>query len=268
MKKPDRVIVHGGIFHIDDVTVVALLKKAFGEIEVRRMNDISEFEADENTIIADIGNGKYDHHQMDAKLRPDGNKYAACGLIYDEIAELIFPDAEAIEYFRNVYIIPIEDHDNGLRRDTLSVLIGAMNPQWDSNVSFDDAFNNAVQLMCNIIENEIKAAKSRINAKTVFDSSNRIMNGKVLILPKYIPWKAYVSNTDLEYVIAPGMRNDICIECVPKDVINDPFSQKKPLPQQWLENKPEGCTFVHTSRFLAAFDTKENAVKACEKLYL
>ena len=41
---------------------------------------------------------------------------------------------------------------------------------------------------------------------------------------------------------------------------------KQPLPESWLQEKPNGCTFVHANRFIAAFDTEANAVNAAKNL--
>ena len=40
--------------------------------------------------VADIGGGKYDHHQKEAAVREDGAKYAACGLLYNEWKNELF----------------------------------------------------------------------------------------------------------------------------------------------------------------------------------
>ena len=82
------VIVHAGTFHADDALAAALVLTAAGrDIPVKRYFTVPEGLPD-TVIVADIGRGKYDHHQADAKCRPDGSKYAACGLLYEEFEKL------------------------------------------------------------------------------------------------------------------------------------------------------------------------------------
>ena len=81
------VIVHAGTFHADDALAAALVLTAAGrDIPVKRYFTVPEGLPD-TVIVADIGRGKFDHHQDDARCRADGSKYAACGLLYEELQE-------------------------------------------------------------------------------------------------------------------------------------------------------------------------------------
>ena len=66
---PDKLIVHGGEFHADDVMTAAILKSLNPDIEIERVYSVPD-ELSANTLVADIGFGKYDHHQDDKAL-PD-----------------------------------------------------------------------------------------------------------------------------------------------------------------------------------------------------
>ena len=90
LEKITSILVHAGTFHADDAFAAALVLAAAGkDIPVKRCFSVPEGLPD-SIIIADIGRGKYDHHQDDAKLRADGKKYAACGLLYEELKERLF----------------------------------------------------------------------------------------------------------------------------------------------------------------------------------
>lgn len=75
-----RVGTHNGKFHADEVMATAILKEIF-DIEVVRSRDPDVLKDLE--IIYDIGEGEFDHHQMDKRYRDDGIPYAACGLIWE-----------------------------------------------------------------------------------------------------------------------------------------------------------------------------------------
>ena len=88
--------VHNGAFHLDGVTVAALANQynqyKFGEeyllenFDIHRTRDPSFIKQFETVgIVADVGNGEFDHHQKDAKFRPNGTKYAATGLIWKQM---------------------------------------------------------------------------------------------------------------------------------------------------------------------------------------
>ena len=61
------IIVHGGTFHADDAFAAALVLTAAGrDIPVYRCFSVPEG-LPETVIVADIGRGKYDHHQDDSQ---------------------------------------------------------------------------------------------------------------------------------------------------------------------------------------------------------
>ena len=82
--KIKEIYIHGGIFHSDDVMCVALARIANPQVKFQRVFK-APTEVEEVVIVADIGGGKYDHHQIDAEVRPNGEKYAACGLLLRDI---------------------------------------------------------------------------------------------------------------------------------------------------------------------------------------
>ena len=78
----NKIVVHGGVFHTDDVVCVAMLKLLKPDIVVERNNNPVPAT---NTVIADVGGGRYDHHDDSMKRHHDGSKYAACGLLYEDL---------------------------------------------------------------------------------------------------------------------------------------------------------------------------------------
>ena len=101
--------VHNGVFHCDDVMCVAIMKSAFPDIEVQRTNRPPKIYGND-VIVADIGFGKYDHHQPNAELRPDGKKYAACGLVFRDFWQNIFPKIMVMQQIRCPHLSFLSTH--------------------------------------------------------------------------------------------------------------------------------------------------------------
>ena len=78
-------ITHSSRFHADDVFSAALLK-IVGVIPcVSVINRVGYVPNDFKGLAFDIGCGQFDHHQQDARIRPNGIKYASLGLLWDAI---------------------------------------------------------------------------------------------------------------------------------------------------------------------------------------
>lgn len=167
-----KIIVHDGPFHADDVMCVAMAKMLNPDVEVVRTRDLDPKDVALNgtngIYIADVGKGKYDHHQTDAAVRDDGNKYAACGLLYNEWKDKLYPDnPETQKYFEEVFIKPIEQADNGIAPNSLTTAIGSAVPTWrESDKSMDEEFNRMVGF-CEKIISETKEKKMTLEHEDV-----------------------------------------------------------------------------------------------------
>ena len=261
-KHPKKIVVHGGVFHADDVMCVAILRTLFPEIKIERVFKAPEPE--EGVIIADIGGGKYDHHQPDARLRKDGCKYAACGLIYEDFGPLLWPDMDSFESFRDRYIIPIENTDNGLEPNPLSSAIHAFNPTWDCSDEEvrNNQFMKAVSMLQGIIQEEMRQAQANAQAKQAVEEAIAAADNGLCVLDEYLPTNLFAGKAN--FIISPSLRGGYQLLTVKKN--NDTMEDMISLPESWLENKPEGCTFVHQGRFIASFNTLEYAIAAAKSI--
>lgn len=98
-----KLIVHDGVFHADDVLCAAMAKSLNPDVWIQRTRRLDPMDIELNgngVYIADVGGGKYDHHQPDAAVREDGAKYAACGLLYEEWKDALFNTKEGQQYLR------------------------------------------------------------------------------------------------------------------------------------------------------------------------
>lgn len=259
----NTITVHGGLFHADDICCVAMAQIINPEILVKRVFRVEDIAEDE--IVCDIGGGKFDHHQAEAELREDGRKYAACGLFFREFGHLLFEDKKEREDFKNSFIIPIENCDNGYEVNPLSVAIGNMNPAWDEDDSNNCLFFKAVDFMKSIIITSIKNAEAKARAeKAVKEALETMDSNGIVVLDQYLPSEKFIE-TDAKLLIFPCQRGGYNVLTVNTKLGS--FENKVSLPENWLKNPPKGCTFVHQARFIATFDTKENAVAGAISIF-
>lgn len=262
----DRIVVHGGKFHADDVFCVAMALMCWPGAEVVRLNSIpEEYLTDDRTIVADIGFGKYDHHQPDAEEREDGSRYAACGLLFRDLKAIIFEgNNDAAIDFERKYIIPVEIADNGGRENPLSETISAFNATWDSDESSDEAFAEAVSFVMDLIKREKKNVRSEEKAAEIVRAALEASDSKIVELPGYMPWRKTLIPSTAEFVIYPSQRGGYNLQAVP--AVYGDKTAKKYLPKEWITEKPEGCFFVHPALFLACFESKEKAIIESHRL--
>ena len=76
-------ITHNGTMHDDEVFATAFLSLYFGDFKVARVSEVTK-DISTNAIVYDIGKGKFDHHQNDARIRDNGIKYSSFGLLFEE----------------------------------------------------------------------------------------------------------------------------------------------------------------------------------------
>ena len=96
-------ITHSGTFHADEIFATVIISKIILDITLIRLQEVRE-EVGKNVLVYDIGGGKFDHHQFGGNgERPNGVKYAACGLIWKEYGKEVLKkyEVEEIDYVWN-----------------------------------------------------------------------------------------------------------------------------------------------------------------------
>ena len=78
-------VTHSSRFHADDVLSAALLKISGVIPDVSVIQRVGRVPQDFDGLAFDIGGGEFDHHQHNARVRPNGNKYAAFGLLWNAV---------------------------------------------------------------------------------------------------------------------------------------------------------------------------------------
>lgn len=141
-------LTHPGTFHADDVLAACLLRLINPNFKIIRSNVIqNDFEG----LVFDIGLGDYDHHQHDAKVRKDGVKYAAFGLLWKDLSSFFMDNSHA-DLFDKAFVSEIDRCDNSSDTNLLSSSIGLFNPTWDSNESQDKLFEEAVRFFTPVLK--------------------------------------------------------------------------------------------------------------------
>ena len=141
-----NAITHSGTMHADEVFATAFLEDYLGNRKVYRTTNIDYTKVQENTLIYDVGRGKFDHHQIDALKRDDGITYCSFGLLWKEfgkdyLKKKSFSNIDILwEYIDKDFIEGIDADDNGFfpkidaiyKVKTLSNIIKIFNPSYDS----------------------------------------------------------------------------------------------------------------------------------------
>lgn len=268
ISKLARVITHSGVFHADEVSTIALLEILAGReldiIRTSKVDDTSSISMSFDgriTLTCDIGLGRYDHHQSDAEGKPyydDGIPMAAIGLVARDIQingktlEDVYPG------FTDEVLKPIEARDNGytnenMKESPLGDVVRSFNPQWNSSRSADECFRKAIDITKMILDNFLSKISSRVAAEEVIKNATVINN--VLVLDIFAPWQTYIGD-DIVGCIFPSNRGGWNIQLAPGLFKFE--NRGKFIFDDYAKSL---TTFVHPAGFLAATETKENAIE-------
>ena len=268
----DQVVTHSTIFHADDVFGCAMCRLINPKIEIIRTLDVEEQlkrsgNIGKKALVFDIGMGEYDHHQQDKALRADGTPYCGFGLLWRDFGHLLCPDKVAWEKVDQNFVLAIDKADNGVSQNLLSASIKAFNPNWNSADSENVAFHRALLVAMQILQQQVAHANSIVAARDQVISS--YTGGEILVLDKYLPYTDVVQTDprlkDILFVVYPSQRGGWNVQTIPREP--GQFVNRMDFPESWLGHAdPErGIHFAHTSNFLIACDTKEQAIRVAEE---
>lgn len=263
----ERGFTHSGKFHADDVFSAALLTILNPDIKIERGFEVPE---DFDGIVFDIGFGEFDHHQQERAVRENSIPYAAFGLLWRKFGRMLVGEEEA-KRFDEKFIQGLDLNDNTGADNQLAEVISKFNPPWDYAVSSDKAFEQAKQVAYQILVKEIEYIKSINRAEDLVTKALSKCEDGILIMPRSAPWKKFVKEKEVYFVIAPSNRGGYTAQAVPRD--DKPNELKIPFPEAWRGVEKESIgkvsgvetlQFCHNSGFLISALTKEDAIKACK----
>ena len=269
----EMAMTHDTIFHADDVFGVAMCRLINQDIPYARTTDQAELDkakGDPSILMFDIGLGKYDHHQPDKTLRPDGTPYCGFGLLWRDFGYLLCPDEEAWKTVDETFVELIDKADNGIAQNLLSQSIKAMNPCWNTDETEDEAFARALSVAIPILKATVDHANASVEAEeAVLDCYLASPTEEILILDEYLPYSKAVHNNErlknVLFVVYPSKRGGWNVQTVTKEL--GQFVNRMDFPSEWLghADPDRGIHFAHTANFLIACNTKEQAVKVAEE---
>ena len=255
-------ITHSSRFHADDVLSAALLKISGIISDVSVIQRVGRVPQNFDGLAFDIGGGEFDHHQQDARVRPNGNKYAAFGLLWNAVgAEYIAGKYktdiktanDAAEKFDVEFVTPMDLSDNfGTKKypNTLSSIIASMNDPKYTNQETNNIFTETANYYCKPLEraiyNSYKLTKDKIQAQIL-----AVSDFITLPLDADIDRSAF-EGTKVKYIIKESHRGTYNITTI------EPYK----IPVEYI--KMPGCVQVYSIG--AAFDTYDNALNAAKHL--
>lgn len=281
----DKIVVHGGTFHADDVCSVSIVKLMNPNIKYERVVSVSGYNVNsaDGTIVADIGFGIFDHHDKASKTRRDGGPHSACTLIWEKFGQSIIEnlygtDSEtacrAARKMEEKMLFPIANSDNGIfcAAFTINDIIAQINPSWEhmTKEDADKGFSIAVGLMDKILRATLDRVMDEIHAEKYVFASIKEMQDGILILPQFLPWQdACIEDKRVLVVVFPSNRAGYCIQMVP--VGKNSFQTRVDTPKEWhglcdedAKKAFPGMMFCHKNGFLATFETKNEAIEAAK----
>ena len=278
-----KFITHSGVFHADDVFATAFLDLYFTNISVIRLDSVP-LNVGNDVIIYDIGKGKFDHHQKEARIRDNGIKYSSFGLLFEEYG-LSFLERLKIENKEEVYdylvkdfILSIDAIDNGefpsvtanYKVKTVSDIIKLYNPSYGSNDTSNENFVKAVNVAESIFSFELKNVCGKVKASKKVKELLKNNNSDILLLDEFLPYEEVIltGNYNTKLVIYPSNRGGYCVKTVPISLEDKNSRVYFPLKWAGLVNEDlektsgiKDITLCHVNRFLVATKSLEAALK-------
>lgn len=278
-----KFITHSGVFHADDVFATAFLDLYFTNISVIRLDSVP-LNVGNDVIIYDIGKGKFDHHQKEARIRDNGIKYSSFGLLFEEYG-LSFLERLKIENKEEVYdylvkdfILSIDAIDNGefpsvtanYKVKTVSDIIKLYNPSYGSNDTSNENFVKAVNVAESIFSFELKNVCGKVKASKKVKELLKNNNSDILLLDEFLPYEEVIltGNYNTKLVIYPSNRGGYCVKTVPISLEDKNSRVYFPLKWAGLVNEDlektsgiKDITFCHVNLFLVATKSLEAALK-------
>jgi uncharacterized UPF0160 family protein len=273
LKEEKAITVHSGPeFHQDETlgtaTLLLIARNILNinpeEIEIIRTRDEKEFKG----AVLDVGSTYLDHHMEPEKRahRQDGTKYAAAGLVWALLGDLLVPERFVENVDRKLFK-PSDMADNG--EGTAIMSFAEIMCPIDDNDDLMECYMETVQHYVRVLERLIKYY-NKVSEKG--DLTPYLKEGNetgIMILPKYIPWEEEAVYSNVKFVI---WKNDdetsedkYMAKVVP--VKEGSFVAKIPFPEYYkgipllgkrtvyfneCENEQiKNLTFVHSERFFA-----------------
>lgn len=275
------IITHDGVFHADEVFATALIKlvakTSNNQIKVIRTRNpkmLQEHLTLETSIVIDVGNSEFDHHQELKYNTINGEQIpmSSFGLVHKKFLEL-----GLISFDKDLQnlVTEIDKADNGVAPSTMSTLVRTFTPNWNdtSDTAMDDAFYRAVEFAKVILQNMFEKTKLNFFAEeiikdrieTLKTANEKTNNTKrnYLILETFIPFQETVikyneavnEEDKIKFVINKN-KNKYNLHTIKKALGS--FQNHVDLISLDLAKELEiNVDFIHNNKFFAVADSME-----------
>lgn len=301
VSSPSIVIgTHSGIFHQDEVIAISLmciLHNDKNTIWIVRSRDINEL--NKCDVLVDIGNGKFDHHQIGGNgKRNNGIPYSSAGLVWKSFGKEIIhtlaktnPTISAnnteidiiFEKIDKEIVQTIDCIDNGIpTASTVFDYINSFLPIWTGETVASECYNKAFNEVINVtIEILVKIIIKTIEEYFTFayiSNQHSLTNSRILEIPaQSYPWLNAVLeinatvNIKIDFVIFKYPSGGWAAQSVPPDA-DHKFDKRIPFPKSWAGHTTklpeisgvEDATFCHNNLFFIRAKSYESIIKMCE----
>ena len=211
-------VTHSGCFHVDDIISTIFLSKIIKNIILIRIPSTKNINL-KGKLVYDIGFGEFDHHQKERNgKRKNGIYYSSIGLLwkkfgnnYLENLNVKYPE-KVFEYMDNELIQYIDAIDNMqmeyLENKVLPDFIKYCNPEWNEDISIDEAFISALKLADEFWEIYIKHAIAEVEAIEIILNKAKECKECYLVFDKDLPYRkaAKFINNKIKYLVFKSRR--------------------------------------------------------------
>lgn len=284
-KQPRRFGTHDGTFHADEVTACALLLlfDCIDKDKIVRSREIAVLGTCE--YVCDVG-GVYDpkrkwfdHHQAEYQ-----GELSSAGMVLLYLRDTGKITPKEYDFFNSSIILGVDAHDNGKDPQhhgvcTYSHIISNFTPikQDVPPEELEKAFFEAVDFSRGQLNRMLQRYHYIQSCRQIVADAMTISR-ECLLFDHNIPWMDIFFELDGEkhsalFVIMPSGKH-WKLRGIPPNMEHR-MSVRLPLPQAWAGLQLEelkrvsgisGAIFCHKGRFISVWETKEDALKALEKV--
>lgn len=268
-------VTHSGKFHVDDVISTIFLSKIIEKVVLLRVSTVENKNL-KDKIVYDIGGGEFDHHQKNRNCqRENGIYYSSIGLLWQKFGKEYLEKLKVknidktFEYMDNELIQYIDATDNMqteyLENKISPDFIKLCNPQWNENISEEEAFINALKLADEFWNVYIKHAIAEVEAIEIILNKIERCKDCYLVFDKEMPYRKAIkfsNNNTVKYMIFKSRREGYDIR-----TIIDTCEFKNEIVQEKDINKSRKLTgindliYVDVHGKLCCTETLEGAIK-------
>ncbi|MGD0665544.1 MAG: MYG1 family protein [Rhabdochlamydiaceae bacterium] len=276
---------HDGSFHADEVTAAALLL-VFNRIDrdkIVRSRDPDVLK--ECEYVCDVGSvydpalKRFDHHQVDYQ-----GELSSAGMVLRYLFDQGVIDQKKYEFLNQSLVMGVDAHDNGrviLEPGVCTfsqVISNFVPPVYDAPAQemrrgFDAAVDFAEGHIKRLLERYDYTDQCR---ECVEEAMSK--KGHALVFDRAMPWMDVFfemggEKHPAQFVVMPS-GSHWKLRGIPPS-IRDRMKVRRPLPEKWAglmndqlkkESGIPGAIFCHKGRFISVWETKEDAMKALEKV--